>query len=94
MTRVLPVLCLVGAVVSAVMSLVSLVFVSLCAAVPALYGLAVFAVPLLVAATVTAGLTTFANFIFMKDRLCRAGLLISIVGAAMVLASYAVLLLM
>ena len=94
MTRILPVICLIGAVAAAVMSLLSLVFVILCAAIPAFYGLAVFAVPLLVASTVTAGLTTFANFIFLKDRLCRAGLLISVVGAAMVLASYAVLLLM
>ena len=89
MSRLIPVLCLIGAIIGAVMSALSLVFIIACRVNPALTGLTVFAVPLLVASTVTAGLTSLLNFMFMKDKLCRIGLLIGVIGIAMVIGGYA-----
>ena len=94
MTRLIPAICFACAVVSAVMSIASLVFVSVCALSPSLTGLTVFAVPLLVASTVTAGLSALVNFLFLKDRLCKAGFVIALVSVATVIVAYAVILTM
>lgn len=94
MTRLIPAICFACAVVSAVMSIASLVFVSVCALSPSLTGLTVFAVPLLVTSTVTAGLSALVNFMFLKDRLCKAGFAIAVISVAAVIAAYAVILTM
>lgn len=93
MTRLIPAICFACAVVSAVMSIASLVFVSVCALSPSLTGLTV-AVPLLVTSTVTAGLSALVNFMFLKDRLCKAGFAIAVISVAAVIAAYAVILTM
>lgn len=92
MSKIIPILCLIGAIAGAVMGVLAFIFVLLCGTVPALLGLAVFAVPLLVCATVTVGVTTLTNFIFMKDRLCRIGFFIGLFSVALVIGSYAALL--
>lgn len=92
MNKIIPILCLVASVVGAILALLALVFVSVCMAT-ALLGLTVFAVPLLVVATVLVGCNLLFGFLFLKDRLCRISFLIAIVSLAMVLAGYAVLLL-
>lgn len=92
MKKIIPILSLCGALVSSFLALVALGLLIFCAVDPSSIAVVVLTIPLLIAATVATGLSTFVNFMFLRDRLCLIGFIAGLVGLLVTVAGYIVIL--
>lgn len=91
MKNIVPVLALVSSICSLCMGALCLVLMILIGYLGAPVGLATFAVPCLVADIAVTGLSCATNFFFMKSKICRAGFIISLLGIALIISTFAVM---
>lgn len=91
MKHILPVLSLILSVFVFVCGALCLILFSLVASIGAPVAVSAFAVPCLIVSVMLDALSLGMNFLLLKHKVCLAGLIISLVAAAEIVASFIIL---